>query len=108
LLFNYVPFEQAPGWQAIFNMRGVLDVIGPLQCVDMDRLRALCPLGVYTPPKAAPRFKPGQRVKVASGPFADARGVFDVAVGDDDARVLIHSFGRMVSIGFELGNLVAA
>jgi transcription antitermination factor NusG len=113
LLFNYIPICLVPGWQAIFSFRGthsargVLDVIGPLRGEEVDRLRAQCSLdGIYIVEKAQ-RFKHGQAVRMTTGPFASITGVFESGT-DDRAKVLIHSFGRMVSLGFELGNLVAA
>jgi transcription antitermination factor NusG len=113
LLFNYIPICLVPGWQAIFSLRGthsargVLDVIGPLAACDVERLRAACGSdGVYTH-KPVARFKPGQRVKAATGPFEGIVGRFESAE-DEAAKVLIHSFGRLVSIKFEVGNLVAA
>jgi transcription antitermination factor NusG len=109
LLFNYVPvqIDDDKSLSQVLNMRGVLDVIGPLAACDVKRLRAACGSdGVYTP-KPVARFKPGQRVKAATGPFEGIVGRFESAE-DEAAKVLIHSFGRLVSIKFEVGNLVAA
>jgi transcription antitermination factor NusG len=113
LLFNYIPICLSPGWQAVFllrgthSARGVLDVIGPLRGEEVDRLKAACSSdGIYIQAKAQ-RFKFGEKVKATTGPFAGITGVFESGT-DDRAKVLIHSFGRMVSLGFELGNLVAA
>jgi transcriptional antiterminator RfaH len=108
LLFNYLPIKLAPGWEEIHGMRGVVDMIGPVREVEIQKLRDRCnPDGILVQ-LTAPRFKPGQPVRPALGPLSDKIGTFVGELRDQREAALFDILGARRSVKFEAGNLVAA
>lgn len=108
LLFNYLPIKLSPGWEVIFDMRGVADVIGPAHEGEIIRLKARCDKDGVLIQLKAPRFQPGQQVRPATGPLSDKIGSYIGELPGEREAALFSILGAKRSIKFEIGDLVAA
>jgi transcription antitermination factor NusG len=109
LLFNYVPVVLGQGWEAIFDMRGVLDVMGPVHAYEIENIRCRCDASdILIPPPKESQFKPGQKVRPLEGPFADLTGSFIGLINENQETALFTILGAKRSLKFEVGSLVAA
>ena len=67
------------------------ELIGSLQAIESETNAVEAP------------FKPGDKVRFVSGPFAGIEAVFDIARGGDRAQVLIEMLGRVqrITVGID-------
>ena len=112
LLFNYLPVLLSDGWPVIFDMRGVVDVMGPARTREIEKLRSRCDSSdiLIEPREAKAKFKPGQAVRIGhvDGPLADVVGTYVGISRDDEEIALFNILGARRSLKFEIGDLVAA
>jgi len=76
-------------------------VYAPLPAAFIENLEVLAQEN--TLPRAL--FKSGDKVKLISGPFAGLEAVYDMAKGEDRARVLLEVLGRVQRLTVDLGAL---
>jgi transcription antitermination factor NusG len=109
LLYNYLPVVLSDGWGVIFDMRGVVDIIGPANSGQIEALKRRCDASdILIPEPMKPTYKPGQAVKPIDGLLAGHTGRYIGLSNDDRDIVLFTILGARRSIKFELGALVAA
>ena len=74
---------------------------------DVERAAFIENLEVLAQENTLPRalFKSGDKVKLISGPFAGLEAVYDMAKGEDRARVLLEVLGRVQRLTVDLGAL---
>ncbi len=108
LLFNYLPVFLSDGWEVIFDMRGVRDVIGPVNTEELLKLKAKCDAdGFYFLPHQH-RFKVGQAVTPTEGPFEHLVGTYEKRLANEREVALFDLLGGKRPVDFDAGNLVAA
>jgi transcriptional antiterminator RfaH len=101
--YLFVQFQSGQnGWQTINSTRGVARLIlndfrnpRPLPSAFMAELMARCDIaGAMKPPE---NIKPGDRIRVLSGPFADLVTTVEQLDKDSRIQVLIDLMGRSVN-----------
>ncbi|WP_261663757.1 transcription termination/antitermination protein NusG [Deinococcus sp. Marseille-Q6407] len=109
------PGELGESWEVVRNTNGVTGFVGtatypvPLSPDEVQRL--LVSVGVGTAPKVeTPKVqidvKPGDMVKVQSGPFADFNGVVsEVNAAQAKVKVLVSIFGRETPVELDFAQV---
>lgn len=109
------PGELGESWEVVRNTNGVTGFVGtathpvPLSPDEVQRL--LVSVGIGSAPKAeAPKIqidlKPGDLVKVKSGPFADFNGVVsEVNAAQAKVKVLVSIFGRETPVELDFAQV---
>ncbi|MFC6617369.1 transcription termination/antitermination protein NusG [Deinococcus radiophilus] len=109
------PGELGESWEVVRNTNGVTGFVGtstrpvPLSPDEVQRL--LASVGVGAAPKAeAPKvqidLKPGDMVKVKSGPFADFNGVVsEINAPQAKVKVLVSIFGRETPVELDFAEV---
>lgn len=101
-------------WHALLGTRGILGLVmsgeKPAVCPqhEIDTLRAqerADGLIVLAPP--APRFAPGDRVRVVGRGVMDTEAIFEKDRPNDRVRVLLKTLGRYVPTDLHVGDLAA-
>lgn len=109
LLFNYVPVLLSDGWEIIFDMRGVADVMGPARTSEIDRIKSMCDSSdILVEPKYKSHLKAGQKVKPVDGTFSGLVGTYVGLTNDGRESALFSLLGAKRSMKFAIGDLVAA
>lgn len=108
LLMNYVPVCIVDGWEQIYDMRGVADLLGPAREEEILRIKSQCDSDDILIQPRQSRFKPGTLVKPSSGILCDAVGTFVGTSGDDRDIALFSILGAKRTVKFKEGDLVAA
>lgn len=109
------PGELGESWEVVRNTNGVTGFVGtatypvPLSPDEVQRLLASVGVGAVPKPEA-PRvqidLKPGDLVKVKSGPFADFNGVVsEVNAPQAKVKVLVSIFGRETPVELDFAQV---
>jgi transcriptional antiterminator RfaH len=109
-VFVSFDFEQTR-WRSIFSTVGVAELICsgnlPTRVRDgvVGAIRDAEKTGLFDYTNVASRLKPGDKVRVARGPFADVVGRFLTADSRDRVRVLLEILGRQAPVDLALSEV---
>lgn len=103
--YLFVGFDpEADRWRAIGSTAGVARLIcqgdSPCPVPDgvVEAIRAREDAGGMVIMSAAPRFKPGDRVRMLGGVFVDCLGLFEAVADEHRVAILLDLLGRQVRV----------
>lgn len=110
--YIFVGFDvAATRWRTIYSTLGVASLITaneqPLRVPDgvIESIRAAEQEGAFDYMHAVSKLKPGDTVRIATGPFADLIGQLQSHVSKDRVRVLLNILGRQSATELSLAEL---
>jgi transcriptional antiterminator RfaH len=101
-------------WRSIFSTVGVsrLVCVGDVPTVVPDRvieaLRVRHDAGGYVRLDQRPNLRPGDKIRVLDGAFADCLGLYEGLKDSDRAAILLDLLGRKVRVMIDVDSVAAA
>ena len=104
----------AQRWRSIFSTIGVSRLVcqgelpTPISENIIDRLRAREDDNGFIQLDQRPKFRPGDKIRVLDGAFAEYLGLYEGMKDSDRVAILLEMLGRKVRVTVDIGTVVAA
>ena len=104
----------AQRWRSIFSTIGVSRLVcqgelpTPISEDIIDALRAREDNNGFIQLDQRPKFRPGDKIRVLDGAFAEYLGLYEGMKDSDRVAILLEMLGRKVRVTVDIGTVVAA